>query len=68
LITIVFVASATEAIGKELGAVPVIADAQAPDQVAEAVGGANPVVIVDQLTAIGWVDMRHFDRDFRSAR
>jgi hypothetical protein len=67
LITIVFVESATEAIGKELGAVPVIADAQAPDQVADAVGRANPVVIADQLTAIGWVDVRHFDRDFALA-
>jgi nucleoside-diphosphate-sugar epimerase len=48
----------------ELGAVPVVADALDPDQVAEAVGGARPEVIVDQLTAIGPLDMRHFDRDF----
>ena len=48
----------------ELGAVPVVADALDPDQVAEAVGRANPDVIVHQLTAIGAVDMRHFDRDF----
>ncbi len=48
----------------ELGAVPVVADALDPDQVAEAVGGAGPDVIVHQLTAIGAVDMRHFDRDF----
>ena len=41
-----------------------VADALDPDQVAEAVGRANPEVIVDQLTAIGSVDMRHFDRDF----
>jgi nucleoside-diphosphate-sugar epimerase len=39
----------------ELGAVPVVADA---------VGGARPEVIVHQLTAIGALDMRHFDRDF----
>jgi nucleoside-diphosphate-sugar epimerase len=48
----------------ELGAVPVVADALDPDQVAEAVGGARPEVIVHQLTAIGALDMRHFDRDF----
>src|SRR5918998_308978 len=48
----------------EHGAVPVVADALDPDQVAEAVGRARPDVIVHQLTAIGAVDMRHFDRDF----
>jgi nucleoside-diphosphate-sugar epimerase len=48
----------------ELGAVPVGADALDPDQVAEAVGRARPDVIVHQLTAIGAVDLRHFDRDF----
>src|ERR671915_1920139 len=48
----------------ELGAVPVVADALDPDQVAEAVGGARPDVIVHQLTAIGGLEMRHFDRDF----
>lgn len=49
----------------ELGAVPVVADALDPDQIAEAVGRARPDVIVHQLTAIGeLLDMRHFDRDF----
>ena len=48
----------------ELGAVPVVADALDPDQVAEAVAMAKPDVIVHQLTAIGALDMRHFDRDF----
>jgi nucleoside-diphosphate-sugar epimerase len=48
----------------ELGAMPVVADALDPDQVAEAVGRARPDVIVHQLTAIGGVDMRHFDRSF----
>jgi nucleoside-diphosphate-sugar epimerase len=48
----------------ELGAVPVVADALDPDQVAEAVGTARPDVIVHELTAIGALDMRHFDRDF----
>ena len=48
----------------ELGAVPVVADALDPDQVAQAVGEATPDVIVHQLTAIGSLDMRHFDRDF----
>ena len=48
----------------DLGAVPVIADALDPDQVAAAVAQAEPEVIVHQLTAIGALDMRHFDRDF----
>jgi nucleoside-diphosphate-sugar epimerase len=49
----------------EHGAVPVIADALDPDQVAEAVGRAKPDVIVHQLTAIpAKLDLRHFDRDF----
>jgi nucleoside-diphosphate-sugar epimerase len=48
----------------QLGAVPVVADARDPDQVAEAVGKVMPDVIVHQLTAIGMLDMRHFDRSF----
>jgi len=49
----------------ELGAMPVVADALDPDQVAEAVGRARPDVIVHQLTAIpATLDLRHFDRDF----
>jgi nucleoside-diphosphate-sugar epimerase len=48
----------------ELGAVPVVADALDPDQVAEAVARARPDVIVHQMTAIGAIDMCHFDRDF----
>src|SRR3954463_16280222 len=55
---------AEQAMLQELGAVPVVADALDPDQVAEAVGRARPEVIVHQLTAIGALDMRHFDRDF----
>ncbi len=47
-----------------LGAVPVVADALAPDQVAEAVGRARPDVIVHQLTAIGPIDLRRFERSF----
>ena len=53
-----------QAMLRELGAVPVVADALDPDQVAEAVGRARPEVIVHELTAIGSVNMRHFDRDF----
>ncbi len=49
---------------RDLGAVPVVADALDPDQVAEAVGRASPDVIVHELTAISAVDMRHFDREF----
>jgi nucleoside-diphosphate-sugar epimerase len=48
----------------ELGAVPVVADALDPDQVAEAVARAKPDVIVHELTAIGAVDPSEFDRDF----
>ena len=48
-----------------LGAVPAVADALDPDQVAEAVARAKPEVIVHQLTAIpAGLDMRRFDRDF----
>jgi nucleoside-diphosphate-sugar epimerase len=54
-----------QAMLRELGAVPVVADALDPDQVAEAVGRARPEVIVHQLTAIpAKLDLRHFDRDF----
>lgn len=48
-----------------LGAVPVVADALDPDQVAEAVARARPEVIVHELTAIpAGLNMRRFDRDF----
>src|SRR5215212_5862865 len=54
-----------QALLHELGAVPVVADALDPDQVAQAVGRARPDVIVHQLTAIpATLDLRHFDRDF----
>jgi nucleoside-diphosphate-sugar epimerase len=46
-------------------AVPVVADAFDPDQVAEAVGLARPDVIVHQLTAIPpAINMGHFDPEF----
>jgi nucleoside-diphosphate-sugar epimerase len=48
----------------EMGAVPVLADALDRDQVAEAVAQARPEVIVHDLTAIGSLNPRHFDRDF----
>ncbi len=53
-----------QAMLSELGAVPVVADALDPDQVAEAVGRARPDVIVHELTAIGTLDIRRFDRAF----
>ncbi|MHB1837062.1 MAG: NAD-dependent epimerase/dehydratase family protein [Solirubrobacteraceae bacterium] len=54
-----------QAMLQEMGAVPVVADALDPDQVAEAVGRAQPDVIVHQLTAIpARLDLRHFDRAF----
>jgi nucleoside-diphosphate-sugar epimerase len=46
----------------ELGAVPVVANALDPDQVAEAVGRAKPDVIVHQLTALAGVE-RYTERD-----
>ncbi|MET7805958.1 NAD-dependent epimerase/dehydratase family protein [Micromonospora chersina] len=48
----------------QLGAVPVIADALDRAQVEAAVRQVAPEVIVNQLTAIGHVDTRHFDRSF----
>jgi nucleoside-diphosphate-sugar epimerase len=53
-----------QAILHELGTVPVVADALDPDQVAAAVARAKPEVIVHELTAIGAVDPRDFDRGF----
>jgi nucleoside-diphosphate-sugar epimerase len=47
-----------------LGAQPVVADALDPEQVAEAVGAAEPDAIIHELTAIGAFDPRHFDRTF----
>lgn len=49
---------------RAMGAAPVIADALAADQVAEAVGTVKPDAIIHQLTAIGPLDVRHFDRSF----
>jgi nucleoside-diphosphate-sugar epimerase len=48
----------------QLGAVPVIADALDRAQVDAAVRQASPEVIVHQLTAIGHIDPRHFERSF----
>jgi nucleoside-diphosphate-sugar epimerase len=48
----------------QLSAVPVIADALDRAQVEAAVRQAAPEVIVDQLTAIGRIDTRHFERSF----
>ncbi len=54
-----------QAMLRDLGAVPVIADALDPDQVADAVGRARPDVIVHQLTAIpARLDLRHVNREF----
>ncbi len=53
-----------QALVRELGAVPVVADALDAEQVAEAVGTAKPDVIVHELTALTGVDMRHIERDF----
>jgi nucleoside-diphosphate-sugar epimerase len=47
-----------------LGASAVVADALDAEQVATAVAVSEPDVIVHQLTAIGGVNPRRFDRDF----
>ena len=49
-----------------LGAIPVVADALNPDQVAEAVGTARPDVVVHQLTAIGAVNTRKMEKSFEA--
>src|SRR5215207_32198 len=52
-----------QAMLRELGAVPVVADALDPDQVAEAVARARPDVIVHQLTALAGTNLRHPERE-----
>jgi nucleoside-diphosphate-sugar epimerase len=50
---------------REIGALPVVADALDRDAVMGAVAGAEPEVIVHQLTALtGATDLRRFDRVF----
>jgi nucleoside-diphosphate-sugar epimerase len=49
---------------RDLGAVPVVADALDADQVAEAVAQARPDVIVHQLTALKEIDLRHMESAF----
>jgi nucleoside-diphosphate-sugar epimerase len=50
---------------RALGARPVVADALDREAVARAVAGAEPEVLVHQLTALGGeADLRHFDRTF----
>jgi nucleoside-diphosphate-sugar epimerase len=53
-----------QALLRDLGATPVVADGLDPGAVTAAVGDAEPDVIVHQLTAITALDIRHFDRDF----
>jgi nucleoside-diphosphate-sugar epimerase len=53
-----------QALLRQLGAVPVVADALGADQVMAAVMSAKPDVIIHQLTAIGTPDTRHMERDF----
>jgi nucleoside-diphosphate-sugar epimerase len=54
-----------QALLSELGAVPLVADALDPDEVADAVAAAQPDVIVHELTAIPESpDMRHPERAF----
>ncbi|MER7070706.1 NAD(P)-dependent oxidoreductase [Terrabacter sp. NPDC000476] len=53
-----------QALLRGLGATPLVVDALDPEQVARAVAQARPEVVVHQLTAIGAMDLRHFDRGF----
>jgi nucleoside-diphosphate-sugar epimerase len=53
-----------EARASQLGAVPVIADALDRAEVEAAVRQAAPEAVVHQLTAIGDIDTRHFERSF----
>ncbi|RMI42603.1 NAD(P)-dependent oxidoreductase [Actinomadura harenae] len=53
-----------KAAASRLGAVPVVADALDRAQVEAAVREAAPEVIIDQLTAIGHIDTRKFERSF----
>jgi nucleoside-diphosphate-sugar epimerase len=53
-----------QALVRGLGAVPVVADALDPEQVARAVAESRPDVVVHELTSIGAMDLRHFDRAF----
>jgi nucleoside-diphosphate-sugar epimerase len=56
---------AKRALVREMGAVPVVADALDAERLADAVARARPDVIVHQLTAIpSGLDMRRFDREF----
>ena len=48
----------------EMGAEPVVADALNPVQVAQVVASAQPDVMIHELTSIGRLNPRHFDRDF----
>jgi nucleoside-diphosphate-sugar epimerase len=48
----------------EQGATPVVADALDPQQVMSAVVELQPDAIIHQLTALGTLDLRHFDRTF----
>lgn len=52
------------AVIKEMGATAIVVDALDADQVGGAVAEAEPEVIIHQLTAIGSIDIRNFDRSF----
>ena len=49
---------------RSVGADPVVADGLDEQAVGQAVAHARPEVIVHQMTAIGSLDMRHFERSF----
>jgi nucleoside-diphosphate-sugar epimerase len=49
---------------EEMGATAVLVDALDAEQVGRAVAEAEPDVIIHELTAIGSIDIRNFDRSF----
>ncbi len=57
-------AESNRAVIEEMGATAVVVDALNADQVGGAVAEAEPEVIIHQLTAIGSMDIRNFDRSF----
>lgn len=49
---------------RQLGALPVVADALSRTEVMLALEGAKPDIVVHELTAIGEMNTRHMERDF----
>jgi nucleoside-diphosphate-sugar epimerase len=52
---------------RKLGAEPVVADGLDEKAMRAAVGAAQPDVIVHEMTDLGGIDLRHFDRSFATS-